>query len=147
MTSTGVIAAEALADALVAAMEQAAFVPVAEQMLERFQGPASLTCVTLREAADELEVSLPTVRNWIRQGLLVEVEHAPRVVTIPSLALVLAARRRAGISAADPRPAARILDELRDQALLDKARRVSAQTSPEDFLTYSQDDLAELDEL
>lgn len=147
VTSTGVVAAEALADALVAAMEQETFVPIAERMLGRFQDSAPLACVTLREAADELEVTLPTVRNWIKQGLLIEVEHSPRAVTIPSLAVVLAARRKAGIPADEPRPAARILDALRDQALLDRARHVGTQTPPEDFLTYSEDDLADLERL
>lgn len=146
MASPGILAAETLSDALVAAFDEPAYIAVAERMLRRYADAPEGVSVTLKEAADELGVSLPTVRNWIALGVLVQVSSKPQAVSIPSLAAVLAAKESGGLGD-DPRPTAKLLDEFRDRHLLTWARSVAGTASEGDFITYSEEDLAELEQL
>jgi hypothetical protein len=145
VTSPELLAAEALADALGAALANPEYAEVAARMLARFGG-ADAPVVPLREAAHELGISLPTARAWIQRGVLIEGRPSPRAVTITSLAAALAARR-AGESTSEPRPLAGLLDRLRDERLLAQARAVGAVAAADDFITYSEGDLVDLEEL
>jgi len=141
-TSPEALAAETLAEALVAAVRCPEYTAHAEKMIGMW-AREPLLGVPLREAAVELDVTVPTITVWIKRGALVETSRGRRrAVTILSLAAALAAKWTSGGS--DARPLASLLDRLSDDQLLRRAREASRRADTTDLITYADDALDEL---
>ena len=100
--------------------------------------------VRLTQAAEALNVSLPTVRAWVQRGVLEEVADAPvREVSAVSLGWALAVVRTAG--ADSQRHLMTALDSLRDRDLLLRTEALTANLDAEDLLApYTSADLEAL---
>ncbi|GAA3133029.1 hypothetical protein GCM10010466_24550 [Planomonospora alba] len=137
---------EDLADLLSLAQHRAsdrALHAAVRRMTQRHdQGPHP-SAVRLATAAELLDVTLPTVRAWIRHGVLEAVPgRGVARVSATSLARALVVLREMEEGEAGHRRLARVIDALRDRDLLQRAQDTMSDTA--DFVEYSEDDLEEL---
>jgi len=98
------------------------------------------------QAAEALQVSLPTIRAWVERGVLEEIPNSPvREVSAVSLGWALAVVRTA--SGASQRHLMAALDSLRDRDLLLRAQDVMANANDDELLSpYTAADLEALRE-
>jgi len=89
--------------------------------------------VRLTQAAEALNVSLPTIRAWVQRGVLEEVSDSPvREVSVVSLGWALAVVRTAGGDG--QRHLMTALESLRDRDLLLQAQDLMADVGEQDLL-------------
>jgi hypothetical protein len=98
------------------------------------------------QAAQALQVSLPTIRAWVQRGVLDQIPNSPvREVSAVSLGWALAVVRTA--SDAGQRHLMATLDSLRDRDLLLRTHDALANTHDEELLApYTAADLEALRE-
>lgn len=86
--------------------------------LERLSLAAEQVAVPLSQAAEHLQVSVPTVRAWVDRGVLAEVSQAAvRSVSAASLGRALDAVQAVREAGDSKRELARVAERLRDEVL------------------------------
>lgn len=110
------------------------------QVVQRHREGA--TSLKLSDAAQVLNVTVPTVRNWVDKGVLDETStDGVRHVSAVSVGWALSVLRRARETGDTRARLAVARDALADRALLDRAHEIAKTVDAEDLVTFGPDEL------